>query len=101
MTKTKAMQVVFVPRPNGPDRLVTEAEVLFDDGPLEGTKLVGFCLWRSPDGEVFVTVPARSFGIGSERRYFDFLRASDGNGETVKRVKTWILEEYRRAEAAA
>jgi len=30
-----------------------------------------------------------------------FLRAIDGNGETVKTVKAWILDEYRKVEAAA
>ena len=38
---------------------------------------------------------------GSERRYFDFLRAVEGNGETVKRIKAWILDEYRKVEATA
>ena len=73
----------------------------FDDGPLAGTKLVGFSLWKSPDGEVYVTFPSRAFGTGSERRYFDYLRAIDGSGETVKSVKAWILDEYRKVEAAA
>jgi len=95
------MQVQFVARENGPERLVTEAEVHFDDGPLAGTKLVGFCLWRSPEGEVYVTFPSRAFGAGSERRYFDYLRAVDASGETIKRVKAWILEEYRKASGAA
>jgi hypothetical protein len=48
--------------------LVTEAEVHFDEGPLAGTRLVGFCLWRSPEGEVYVTFPSRAFGAGDERR---------------------------------
>ena len=95
------MQVQFVARENGPERLVTEAEVHFDEGPLAGAKLVGFCLWRSPEGEVYVTFPSRAFGAGSERRYFDYLRAVDGTAETVKRVKAWILEEYRKASDAA
>jgi hypothetical protein len=73
----------------------------FDDGPLAGTKLVGFCLWKSPEGEVYVTFPSRAFGAGSERRYFDYLRAVDASGETIKRVKAWILDEYRKVEAAA
>jgi hypothetical protein len=97
----KGMQVQFVARENGPERLVTEAEVLFDDGPLAGTKLVGFCLWKSPDGEVYVTFPSRAFGAGSERRYFDYLRSVEGTAEAIKRVKAWILDEYRKAEVAA
>jgi hypothetical protein len=95
------MQVHFNDRENGPERLVTEAEIHFEEGPLAGTKLVGFCLWRSPEGEVYVTFPSRAFGAGSERRFFDYLRAVDSSPETVKRVKAWILDEHRKVEAAA
>ena len=95
------MQVQFTSRENGPERLVSEAEIHFEEGPIAGTKLVGFCLWRSAEGELYVTFPSRAFGAGSERLFFDYLRAIDGSGETVKRVKAWILEEYRKAEAAA
>ena len=34
-------------------------------------------------------------------QYFDYLRAIDGSAETVKQVKAWILEEYRKATEAA
>ena len=95
------MKVYFVARENGPDRLVTEAEIHFTNkGPLEGTKLVGFSLWKSPEGEVYVTFPSRAFGVGGERRFFDFLRTIDGTGEPAKRVKAWILDEYRKVEGA-
>ncbi len=62
------MKVQLTEREQGPERLVCEAEIHFDDGPLAGTRLVGFSLWRSPEGEVYVTFPSRAFGIGSERR---------------------------------
>ena len=101
MPKSKSVQVHFVPRENGPERLVTEAEIHFEDGPLAGMRLVGFSLWKSPEGEVYVTFPSRAFGVGSERRYFDYLRAIDGTAEAVKGVKAWILDEYRKVEAAA
>ena len=97
----KGMTVQFVARENGPERLVSEAEVIFEDGPLAGTKLVGFSLWKSAEGEVYVTFPSRAFGAGSERRYFDYLRSVDGTAEAIKAVKAWILDEYRKAEAAA
>ena len=102
MSKTKSIQVHLTPRENGPERLVTEAEIHFEDGPLAGMRLVGFSIWRSTDGELYVTFPSRAFGAGTERKYFDYLRAVDGSGETVKTVKAWILDEYRRqVEAAA
>jgi hypothetical protein len=96
------MRVQFVERPNGPERLVCEAEVLFDEvGPLGGMKLVGFSVWRSPEGEFYVTFPSRAFGVGNERRYFDFLRSIEGAAADGKRVKSWILAEYSSQNAAA
>lgn len=96
------MRVQFVERQSGPERLVCEAEIVFDeDGPLAGMKLVGFSLWRSPDGDVFVTFPSRALGAGSERRYFDYLRSTEGTGGEAKRVKGWILEAYRASTMAA
>jgi hypothetical protein len=65
------MQVHFVPRENGPERLVTEAEIHFEEGELAGMRLVGFCLWRSAEGDIYVTFPSRAFGVASERKYFD------------------------------
>ena len=94
------MLVAFVERENGPERLVCEAEVIFQEGPLEGAKLVGFTIWRSVDGILSVTFPARSFGAGGERRFFDYVRAVEPGGDVVKRIKTWILDEYRQAEAS-
>jgi hypothetical protein len=96
------MRVHFVEKENGPERLVCEAEIVFEEeGPLAGMKLVGFSLWRSPDGDVFVTFPSRAFGAGSERRYFDYLRSTEGTGAEAKRVKAWILEAYRASTVAA
>ncbi len=91
----------FVSREDGPERLVSEAEIVFDDpGPLWNMKLVGFTLWQSPEGELYVTFPSRPFGSGPERRYFDYLRAADGDAANAKNVKSWILAEYRRQKAA-
>jgi hypothetical protein len=96
------MRVQFVQKEGGPERLVAEAEIVFGaDGPLSNMKLVGFSLWRGADGEVFVTFPSRAFGAGSERRFFDFLRAVEGGAAEVKRVKAWIVEEYQAARRAA
>ena len=95
------MRVQFVHKEGGPERLVCEAEVLFDEEPLTGMKLVGFSLWRSPEGEVYVTFPSRAFGAGSDRRYFDYLRSTEGVPADVKKVKAWILDEYRANTRAA
>jgi hypothetical protein len=95
------MHVQFVDKPNGPERLVCDAEVVFDPGtPLAGMKLVGFSLWRSAEGETYVTFPSRAFGSGNERKFFDYLRSVEANGADTRRIKDWILEEYRTARAA-
>ncbi|MFN8090704.1 MAG: hypothetical protein U0599_00430 [Vicinamibacteria bacterium] len=97
------MRVVFVERETAPERLVCEAEVVFESesGPLAGMKLVGFSLWRSPEGEVYVTFPSRAFGTGSDRRFFDYLRSVEGTPADAKRVKAWILEEFQASRQAA
>ena len=97
------MRVVFVERETAPERLVCEAEVVFESesGPLAGLKLVGVSLWRSPEGEVYVTFPSRAFGTGGERRFFDYLRSVEGSPADAKRVKAWILEEFQASRTAA
>ncbi|HXY42509.1 MAG TPA: hypothetical protein VEQ10_22735 [Vicinamibacteria bacterium] len=97
------MRVVFVERENAPERLVCEAEVVFESesGPLAGMKLVGFSVWRSPEGELYVTFPSRAFGSGGDRRFFDFLRSVEGQAADTKRVKAWILEQFRATREAA
>lgn len=100
------VSVVIVQRENGPERLACEAELHFADGPLQGLKLVGFSIWRTADGELYVTFPSRAFGVGTERRYFDYLRPASVDGTVgtlgdAKRVKEWILDAYRAHLAAA
>jgi hypothetical protein len=96
------MHVQFVTRENGPEKLVCDAEVVFgpECGPLAGMKLVGFALWRGAEGEVYVSFPARSFGAAGERKYYDYLRAAEGGAAESKRVREWILEEFRASKAA-
>jgi hypothetical protein len=94
------MRVQFVERENGPERLVCEAEVVFDEaGPLQGMKLVGFSLWRGPDAETYVTFPSRAFGAINDRKYFDYLRSVEGALGEARRVKAWILEQYHHSRA--
>jgi hypothetical protein len=66
-------------------------------------KLVGFALWRGAEGDVYVTFPSRAFGVASERKYYDYLRAAEASNAAAenKRVKEWILEEFRASRRAA
>ena len=97
------MRVQFVTRDHGPERLVCDAELVFEseDGPLAGMKLVGFSLWTAAEGEVSVTFPSRAFGTAGERRFFDYLRSVEGSAADARRVKDWILEEFRASRRAA
>ena len=94
------VRVLFIRRENGPERLLCDAELNFGNGPLAGMKLVGFCLWNGADGETYVTFPSRAFGGGTERRYFDYLRSVDGTPAESRRLKAWIVEQWRLSLAA-
>ena len=89
------MRVVFVERTGGPERHVCGVDAVNppEGGPLAGMRLVGVSLWRSAEGEVFVSVPARSYDAGGERRFFDLLRPLEGQPASAKRAKAWILEQ--------
>ena len=97
------MRVQFVTRDHGPERLVCDAEIVFEseDGPLAGMKLVGFSLWTAAEGEVSVTFPSRAFGAAGGRGFFDYLRSVEGSAADARRVKDWILEEFRASRRAA
>ena len=90
-----SIKIEFVHRDNGPERLLCEAEIHFLDGELEGLKFVGFSLWKAPAGDVYVTFPSRAFGVGGERRYFDYIRSIDGDHNQTKKLKVLILEAYK------
>lgn len=86
------MHVEFTQREAGPERLVCEAALVFDNvGPLAGLRLIGFSLWRGANGDVYVTLPSRAFGSGAERRYFDYLR---GSADDLRRFKAYVVEQY-------
>ena len=90
------MRINFTQKDGGPERLVTEAEILFEEPALSGLKLVGFSIWSSPEGELYVTFPSRAFGSGSERRFFDYLRGVDSpNAAPAKALKQAIVDAYK------
>lgn len=87
-------------RDSWPKRKLAEAAIVFGDdtGPLAGLKLVGFTLWRDAESDerFYVTFPARAFGSGGERRYFDFLRTVDGNSRGAAiHLKNWLAKQAR------
>lgn len=93
------MKIGFTFKDNAPERLLCEAELVFEGDGMEGLKLVGLSLWRSPEGEIYVTFPSRAFGTANERRFFDYLRSADGDTSAVKKLKHDVVEEYHRRQA--
>jgi len=81
-----------------PPGKLAEAELHFEDGYLNGLKLVGFAIWerRSGNGRN-VTFPARSYSVNGERRSFALLRpVTDTTAQD--RVRDLILQAYRDHE---
>ena len=77
---------------------LAEAELHFEDGYLNGLKLIGFAIWerRSGNGRN-VTFPARSYSVNGERRSFALLRpVTDTTAQD--RVRDLILQAYRDHE---
>jgi len=91
------MRIEFIDRENGPKNLITEAEIFFEaeDGLLAGLKLIGFSLWRTEKGDPGVTMPARSWEDGGERRFWDLVRPGDGGAEALKRLKAALCDQHR------
>jgi hypothetical protein len=59
--------LTFASREDGPERLVSGGGAAVHlDGDPRGLKLVGFSLWRSPEGDL-LTSSSKAFGTGQER----------------------------------
>jgi hypothetical protein len=81
-------------RGNPPGKLA-DAEMHFDEGPLEGLKLIGFSIWerRGASGGRNVTFPARSYAVNGERRTFALLRPIV-DSTAQEKVRQLILDAY-------
>ena len=84
---------------------IADAEIVFDDGVLNGLKLVGFSIWerRSGNGGRNVTFPARTYSVNGERRSFALLRpVMDTTAqEPLRALILQALAEYEAQLAAA
>jgi hypothetical protein len=74
---------------------LADAEIHFTGGELDGLKLVGFAVWRSPDGRgQNVSFPSRQFTAGGDRRSFSRLRWV-AQRDAQRRLEAAVLEAYR------
>jgi hypothetical protein len=93
------MVVKITPNDKGtPPGKLAEAELHFDDGHLNGLKLVGFAIWerRSGNGRN-VTFPARQYSVNGERRSFALLRPIV-DATAQDQVRDLILQAYQQYE---
>lgn len=86
-----------------PAHKLADVELVFDEGPLAGLKLVGTAIWetREASGDVSVTFPARTFQGEDGVRYFNFIRPQGIDKAPLDRLKELIKEEFRRTRGMA
>jgi hypothetical protein len=98
MTNTN-MTVRFTPNDKGnPPGKLTDAELHFTDGPLDGLKLIGFSIWERRGGSGRnVTFPARQYSVNGERRSFALLRPISDTA-AQERIRDLVLEAYASYE---
>jgi hypothetical protein len=97
------MTVKIAPNDKGnPPGKLADAELHFDEGPLEGLKLIGFAIWerRGSAGGRNVTFPARQYSVNGERRSFALLRPIVDTTAQSK-VRDLILEAFHDYEERA
>ena len=87
---------------NNPPGKLADAELHFNEGVLEGLKLVGFGVWeRRTGGGRNVTFPARTYSVNGDRRSFSLLRPSAGDATAQDRLRELILQAYAEFEEQA
>jgi hypothetical protein len=94
------MIVKILPNDRGdPPGLLADVELLFEEGALNGLRLIGFGIWesRSAHGGRSVTFPARSYFVRGEKRTYALLRpvSDDVKADPVRKL---ILESYAEFE---
>ena len=96
------MTIKIVPneKSNPPGKLA-DAELHFNDGVLDGLKLIGFAIWERRTGNGRnVTFPARQYAVNGERRSFALLRVISDNS-AQDRIRDLVLQAYAEYEETA
>jgi hypothetical protein len=96
------MTVKILPNDKGnPPGKLADAELHFDEAPLDGLKLIGFAIWERRGGNGRnVTFPARQYSVNGERRSFALLRPVVEAG-SQDRLRDMILQAFADHEAQA
>jgi len=84
---------------NNPPGKLSDAELHFTEGVLEGLKLIGFSVWERRTGSGRnVTFPARTYTVNGERRSFALLRPAAGDATAQDRIRELVLQAYAEHE---
>ena len=96
------MTVKITPNDKGnPPGKLADAELHFNEGPLEGLKLIGFAIWERRGGSGRnVTFPARQYSVNGERRSFALLRPIV-DSTAQNRIRDLILSAFQEYEEQA
>ena len=87
---------------NAPAGKLADAELHFNEGILDGLKLIGFTIWeRRVGGGRNVTFPARQYSVNGDRRTFSLLRPVAGDATAQERLRELILQAYSEFEESA
>jgi hypothetical protein len=88
-----------------PPGKIADAELHFNEGPLDGLKLIGFTIWEKRGGGSGrnVTFPARSYSVNGERRSLALLRPilDVTAQEKLREMILEALQEYEERAALA
>lgn len=93
------MRVKIIPSESGrPVGRLAEVELHFDDGVLQGLKLIGFEVWGERNGKLrTVSFPARKYSVNGERRRFTLIRPIT-DVKQVDALKELILTAFAEVE---
>jgi hypothetical protein len=93
------MVVKITPNDKGnPPGKLADAELHFDEGCLDGLKLLGFAVWERRNGAGRnVTFPARQYSVNGERRSFALLRPIVDTA-AQERLRDLVLQAYQAQE---
>ena len=87
---------------NAPAGKLADAEVHFNEGALDGLKLIGFTVWERKSGNGRnVTFPARTYSVNGERRSFALHRPVLNDSQSQERLRDLVLQAYAEFEAQA
>jgi hypothetical protein len=96
------MTIKITPNDKGnPPGKLAEAELHFDEAPLDGLKLIGFSILERRGGNGRnVTFPARSYVVNGDRRSYALLRPIVDSTAQGK-LRDVILEAFQEYEERA